>query len=936
MSILLFLYGVIIKPLELIFEIIYLAAYRIINNPGFSIVALSLAMNFLVLPLYIRADSMQMEQQQKEKEMQKWVSHIKKTFKGDERFMMLQAYYRQNNYKPTHALRGSISLLLEIPFFVAAYHFLSHLSIIKGVPFGPIFDLGAGDGLLHLAGLSINLLPILMTVINIVSSLIYSKGLPLRSKMQLIGVALIFLIFLYKSPSGLVFYWTLNNLFSLLKNIVMKMKNPRKVLLGIFSVFGLVVLIIGLFVVELSSRKLMFVICLALLLEVPIVVDTLSRLIKIKSKDELKNEQLSKFEENDNSTGYDSKIITSIFVLASVFLAILTGLLISSTLVAGSTGEFVDSIAVINPLKYVMHSMMYALGIFVVWMGVFYYLSKTGIRKVFAGAMTIISITAVIDYMFFGRSLGNISPRLVFDNEPSFGTRERLINLTVIIICAAIAVIFLKFKKQILISLLSAGAVVLIVMSIKNIADISKEYKVASSLSGQSTDEPAYRLSRNGKNVVVIMMDRMVGSYIPYQFEEKPELREMYDGFTYYPNSLSYATTTNMGTPGLYGGYEYIPEEMNRRADESLKDKHNEALKVMPVLFRENGYDVTVSDPSYANYEWIPDLSIYDDYPEMHCFNASGKLGGKDRQIMVDLLCRNTFCYSLFKISPVTLQSILYDHGNYYAIDPDGTGNVATGQFVDSMYEARGLSPEFVEPYKVLKNLGSLSEIDNDIDGSFIMMTNDATHNPCILQEPEYEPKYYVDNTEYETEHRYRYDDKGNEIELFDDVNMTHYQVDMACLLALGQWFDYLRENDIYDNTRIIIVSDHSFNISQRQDMIMNSDRDMNGRENYDLETFNCTLMVKDYNSTGFTVDEQFMTNADVPTLATQEVIDKPFNPFTGKEIESSKKNGIQNVTFVEDWDIDTNSGNTFKPGTWFSVHDDVREPDNWKALGYY
>ena len=37
---------------------------------------------------------------------------------------------------------------------------------------------------------------------------------------------------------------------------------------------------------------------------------------------------------------------------------------------------------------------------------------------------------------------------------------------------------------------------------------------------------------------------------------------------------------------------------------------------------------------------------------------------------------------------------------------------------------------------------------------------------------------------------------------------VTHYQVNMAAFLKLGEWFDYLRENGVYDNTRIIIVSD--------------------------------------------------------------------------------------------------------------------------------
>ena len=55
------LYNLLIGPLELFFEVVFSIAYRILNHPGLSIIFLSLAMNFLVLPLYRRADALQAE-----------------------------------------------------------------------------------------------------------------------------------------------------------------------------------------------------------------------------------------------------------------------------------------------------------------------------------------------------------------------------------------------------------------------------------------------------------------------------------------------------------------------------------------------------------------------------------------------------------------------------------------------------------------------------------------------------------------------------------------------------------------------------------------------------------------------------------------------------------------------------------------------------------
>ena len=114
MSVFTALYNLLVGPLELFFEVIFSFANRMFQNPGISIVFLSLVMNFLLLPLYKQADAIQDQERETENKLKHWVTHIKKTFKGDERFMMLQTYYRQNHYKQTDVLKCSISLLLEI------------------------------------------------------------------------------------------------------------------------------------------------------------------------------------------------------------------------------------------------------------------------------------------------------------------------------------------------------------------------------------------------------------------------------------------------------------------------------------------------------------------------------------------------------------------------------------------------------------------------------------------------------------------------------------------------------------------------------------------------------------------------------------------------------------------------------------------------------
>ena len=229
--------AVLLTPIQLLFETVFSAAYFVSSsNVGVAIVALSLAINLLVLPLYRRADAMQDEERRIEARLKPGADHIKKTFRGSERTMMLQTYYRQNSYSPVYVLRSAASLLLEIPFFIVAYRFLSGMSLLQGVSFGPIRNLGVPDGLIVIGDLHINLLPILMTAVNVVSTIIFTRGYPLKNKIQLYGMAAFFLVFLYDSPSGLVFYWTLNNLFSLVKTIFYQLRHPRRALFTVWAI----------------------------------------------------------------------------------------------------------------------------------------------------------------------------------------------------------------------------------------------------------------------------------------------------------------------------------------------------------------------------------------------------------------------------------------------------------------------------------------------------------------------------------------------------------------------------------------------------------------------------------------------------------------------------------------------------------------------------
>ena len=93
-----------------------------------------------------------------------------------------------------------------------------------------------------------------MTAVNLVSCIIFTKGATPKTKIQLYVMAVFFLFFLYTSPAGLVFYWTLNNIFSLIKTIFYKLKHPVRVLKILAAVAGAALLALGLVRYSFSER----------------------------------------------------------------------------------------------------------------------------------------------------------------------------------------------------------------------------------------------------------------------------------------------------------------------------------------------------------------------------------------------------------------------------------------------------------------------------------------------------------------------------------------------------------------------------------------------------------------------------------------------------------------------------------------------------------
>lgn len=888
-----FLYNLIIYPLYQIIEVVYLVVFKVFKNSGFAVLGVSVAVTFLCLPLYIVAEKWQEIERNKQKEMKPGIDRIKSAFKGDEQYMILSTYYRQNHYHPLMALRSSFSLLIQIPFFIAAYKFLSNLEELRGLSFFFIKDMGAPDAMFHFGNFSINILPIAMTLINICSGIVYCKDLTWKDRAPIFIMALFFLVLLYNSPAGLVLYWTMNNIFSLIKNIFYKLKNPLKVL---YILLCTCVVFIDYYLLFKHNgflhRRIMLTCAVSLIVLIPLFVKLIQYLLNTILKPLVD----------------DSKICNALYFISITTLTILLGIYLPSTVISASPAEFSFIGNNSSPYFIFFDSTAKIMGLLFCWCTAIYFLFNNKIKTIFAVLFSILTFGALINSFIFAGDYGLLSPILNFDSPAALKAsgKTNLLNLLLLLIPIILIFVICYFKKiKILNYITGFIAFSLIAVSFVNIIKIQKVYKetkvvMENNQKDTSQIKPIFHLSKDKNNVLIFMLDRGINAFVPQILSERPELLTQFSGFTYYPNTASFGRNTLFGSSAMFGGYDYTPLQMNKRDSEPLVKKHNEALLLIPELFKENGYEVTVTDSSWANYSWVPDLSIYDGtginaYRTISTYTDKW-LNEHPEVTSVDLkellMKRNFIWYSLLKTMPTVFRDTIYNDGFYWNTNKSSKDLQAT-----------------VNNYAVLDYLPRLTDFTST-ENTFTYIVNELTHEPAFLQAPDYVPSTNITNY-------------GNGPFAGD----IHYHANICALIKLGKLFDYLKQNDVYDNTRIIIVSDHAVGV---QNNVFT--------ENYPIDavTFNPLLFVKDFNSTKpFTIDNSFMTNADVPNLSVKDLISNPINKNTGNPINSEgKKDGIIIVN-TDTWSPDDQNVNTYKisDSEWFFLKDDITKAQNWQKI---
>jgi YidC/Oxa1 family membrane protein insertase len=134
--------------------------------------------------------------------------------------------YRKHKINPA---AGCLPLLISFPIFIAFNYMLRTASEMRFQPFLWIHDLSMPDTIGHIGGFALNPLPLLMTATMMVQMhLTPSPSADATQQRIMKFLPLIFLAGFYTMPSGMILYWTCQNLFTIFQQ---KLANRNKDLL---------------------------------------------------------------------------------------------------------------------------------------------------------------------------------------------------------------------------------------------------------------------------------------------------------------------------------------------------------------------------------------------------------------------------------------------------------------------------------------------------------------------------------------------------------------------------------------------------------------------------------------------------------------------------------------------------------------------------------
>ncbi len=200
----------------------------IFHNYGISIIAITIILRVVFLPLTLKSMRSMKAMQVKMADLKPKIDAMKEKYKDDKtkQNAELMKLYTSHGVNPLSSLGGCFPLLLQIPVFIALYDVLLYSIELRQSSFLWIADLAEPEHLFDIPvfgmfTIPFRILPLAMGISWFISQKMTptgvapaSESMELQMKMMQF-LPIIFTVMFWGLPSGLILYWTVSNILSI-------------------------------------------------------------------------------------------------------------------------------------------------------------------------------------------------------------------------------------------------------------------------------------------------------------------------------------------------------------------------------------------------------------------------------------------------------------------------------------------------------------------------------------------------------------------------------------------------------------------------------------------------------------------------------------------------------------------------------------------------
>ncbi len=188
--------------------------HKLVPSWGWSIVIMTICIKSLFWPLTAKAS----RSQKRMSKIQGPMAELKEKYKDNPQRLQQETLklFKENQVNP---VAGCLPMFIQMPIFLGLFYMLRTASELRHEPFLWVADLSQPDTLFYIHGFPINLLPMLMGVTMFLQMRMMPVSPTADPAQQKIFKFLpfVFLIFLYNYASGLVVYWTMQNILTIVQ-----------------------------------------------------------------------------------------------------------------------------------------------------------------------------------------------------------------------------------------------------------------------------------------------------------------------------------------------------------------------------------------------------------------------------------------------------------------------------------------------------------------------------------------------------------------------------------------------------------------------------------------------------------------------------------------------------------------------------------------------